>query len=290
MSRREVKRALSHKMIDWLNSIEDASLRRAVSKGLYVSGGAISSVMMGEKINDYDVYLSGKATARRLIEYYAKTAGYERVTMENLVISSKVTSVEIVALNSIEIRHKPIITIDTDDSKDYQLKTITANAISLTGKIQIITKFTGKPAEVHKYFDFVHAMCYFNFDKNFLEMPPLAMESMLSKKLIYNGSKYPLASVFRLRKFLGRGWEISAGQIVKIVMNLQQFDLLQAAVFKDQLAGVDYMYMAELWQALSYNENVDFAYVSEMIDKLFNEMGSESLNKDPAFRPTLRKN
>ena len=45
-----------------------------------------------------------------------------------------------------------------------------------------------------------------------------------------------------MRKFINRGWYISAGQILKMSMNLQEFDLSNVEVLKDQLTGVDSLY------------------------------------------------
>jgi hypothetical protein len=53
-----------------------------------------------------------------------------------------------------------------------------------------------------------------------------ALESILTKELRYVGSRYPLCSVIRTRKFLARGWTINAGQYVKMCFQISQLDLL----------------------------------------------------------------
>ena len=65
---------------------------------------------------------------------------------------------------------------------------------------------------------------------------------IINKELIYTGSKYPLCSIIRTRKFIERGYHINAGQYVKMAWQLNKLDLNNLDVFKDQLMGVDSFY------------------------------------------------
>ena len=97
------------------------------------------------------------------------------------------------------------------------------------------------------------------------------MEAILTKELRYVGSKYPLCSLFRLKKFVERGWRVNAGQILKIAMNLQTFNLNDLAVLEEQLTGVDVVYFHELVMKLREKDpaQVDGAYLVELIEKMF---------------------
>ena len=152
---------------------------------------------------------------------------------------------------------------------------ISSNAITLSDGIQIICRFYGEPDEIHKYFDFVHCTNYFYNNK--LVTNTLALESIFAKELFYVGSKYPLCSLIRIRKFVNRGWYINAGQILKICLNLQDFDLNDVDTLKDQLMGVDSLYFSWLINAIHQDLNnkeikedeINSHYIIELIDKIF---------------------
>ena len=100
---------------------------------------------------------------------------------------------------------------------------------------------------------------------------PAALEALLSKELRYVGSKYPICSIVRLRKFIERGWRINAGQILKMAMQISELNLKDVTVLEDQLTGVDTAYFIQLLERLKekYPEKVDAAYLVEIIDRIF---------------------
>jgi hypothetical protein len=97
------------------------------------------------------------------------------------------------------------------------------------------------------------------------------MEAILAKELRYVGSKYPVCSVVRLRKFIARGWRINAGQILKMAMQISALDLTDLAVLEDQLTGVDTAYFLQLIEKLKEKDptKVNTAYLVEIINRMF---------------------
>jgi hypothetical protein len=93
----------------------------------------------------------------------------------------------------------------------------------------------------------------------------------MSKELRYVGSKYPVCSVIRLRKFIARQWTINAGQILKMLMQINELDLTDIKVLQDQLTGVDSAYFCELIGKLKDKDpqKVNSAYLCEIIDRIF---------------------
>ncbi len=79
--------------------------------------------------------------------------------------------------------------------------------------------------------------------------------------------------MFRVRKFLQRGWRISAGQMLKIAMQIQKIDFSNSAVLRDQLTGVDAAFMNQLMQALRDDNptKIDQAYLTKLIDTIFED-------------------
>ena len=128
----------------------------------------------------------------------------------------------------------------------YRPVFISENAITLSNKIQIITRFYGEPDKIHNNYDFVHANCYYDFKNKNLVTPAEALTSLLSRTLVYKGSLYPIASVFRTKKFINRGWRITAGQQIKMMWQISELDLTNYDIIKEQLTGVDQAYLYTL--------------------------------------------
>lgn len=162
---------------------------------------------------------------------------------------------------------------DEAGQKRYRPIFLSTNAITLSNRIQLVLRFFGEPAEIHANYDFVHCTNYWQSwgsgDPLVLRQP--ALEAILAKELLYVGSKYPLCSIFRLRKFIRRGWTINAGQILKIAMQLSALDLTSLPVLQDQLTGVDCAYFLEVIGKLKEKdpEKVNSAYLVEIIDRMF---------------------
>jgi hypothetical protein len=152
---------------------------------------------------------------------------------------------------------------------------LSPNAITLSNDIQIIIRFYGEVEEIHKNYDFIHCTNSWESQTGKLVLPPVALESILSKHLHYQGSKYPVCSAIRMRKFIKRGWHINAGQILKILFQISKLDLTNINVLEDQLVGVDSAYFGMLIDALKekQKESDDFKingeYISAIIDKIF---------------------
>lgn len=100
------------------------------------------------------------------------------------------------------------------------------------------------------------------------------MECIINKELYYVGSKYPLCSIIRTRKYIERGYHINAGQYVKMAMQLNELDLKDISVLEDQLTGVDTAYFQMMIDALrekmdGTEQKIDGTYVMELINKMF---------------------
>src|SRR3546814_2527635 len=86
-------------------------------------------------------------------------------------------------------------------------------------------RFYGEADAIHENDDVVHCTNDWTSKDANLTLRQPALESLLCKELRYVGSKYPVCSVIRLRKFIRRGWVINAGQILKMMMQVSELDL-----------------------------------------------------------------
>lgn len=148
---------------------------------------------------------------------------------------------------------------------------LSENAITLNDKVQLVVRFYGEASELHENYDYAHAMCWFDYAKYELHAPAEALEAILTKTLIYKGSLYPIASIFRLRKFIERGWRITAGQLLKIIFQISKLNLEDRHTLREQLIGVDQAYMTQLLSAISENKSqrLDSVYIAKLIDEIF---------------------
>lgn len=156
---------------------------------------------------------------------------------------------------------------------------LSTNAITLSDKIQLVFRFYGEPDKIHDTFDYIHCMCYWTSWENKLYYTTEALDSIINKELKYVGSKYPICSVLRMRKFISRGWTINAGQILKMAFQISELRLDDIAVLEDQLVGVDSLYFMSAIESLKAMQaekikngetfTYDSTYLSSIIDKVF---------------------
>lgn len=181
-----------------------------------------------------------------------------------------------------EIDETEASTILEQEKEKYSPVFISSNAITLSNDIQIIVRFYGEPDKLHETFDFVHTEAYATFKPvstkvhvNELCIPKQVYEHTINKTLKYTSSKYPLCSLFRIRKFINRGWTINAGQILKIAMDLNKLDLTDINVLEDQLIGVDSLYFMQLIRIFRAKSSSDpnwtlsTSYLMSVVDKIF---------------------
>ena len=264
--RKGIKQELDDKISDWLTSIDDGTVRALAKKNVIVTGGAIASMLLGEKVNDFDLYFRDLETTEAVARYYVDNFGGAEVRVENIFNAKDVEERRVLI-------HVPSAGVagNDDEERDYRVSFMSRNAITLTNKIQLVTRFYGEPEEIHDNYDFQHACCYYDYAARDLVLPSEALECLLSRSLVYRGSLYPVASIFRMKKFLERGWRITAGQQLKIMWQISELDLTNKGVLVEQLTGVDMAYMYALIAALESvaPENIDAAYVAEVIDRIF---------------------
>jgi hypothetical protein len=158
-----------------------------------------------------------------------------------------------------------------DSRPAYRPVFLSTNAITLSDRVQLVLRFYGEPEQIHENYDFVHCTNYWTSWDDALVLKPSALEALLSRELVYVGSRYPVCSIIRLRKFIKRGWTINAGQMLKMVMQVSALDLTNIEVLQDQLTGVDCAYFCEVISKLKEKDptNVNAAYLVEIIDRMF---------------------
>lgn len=253
-------------------------------------------MLQGDMPNDFDVYFDDIKVATEVVNYY----------LENVKKTDKVSKVEArpsEAGDRVRIFLKSVGVVFTEDAdnenydyfectdlrtmeeyfdkwqfknrkKKFGLISMTSNAITLNDNIQIITRFVGNPEYIHQNFDFVHCTNYYSPGSGLILNQP-ALESIMARRLNYVGSLFPICSLFRIRKFVKRGWTITAGEILKISWDVNALNLHDIAVLEDQLIGVDSAYFTQAIGILkdhkTQGEELDRAYLFKVLDECFDE-------------------
>ena len=290
--RKTIIETIKHKMNKWIESIEDETLRPLIKNNYIVTGGAITSMLLGDNPNDYDVYFSDMEVAKKVVNYYiSKVTKSEKVSHiearegKNGGVAVYIKSAGIIRSQEENFQDYDYFEMTNGDriesyidkesfkeKKLYTIAMISSNAISLHGDVQIITRFVGEPFEIHKNYDFVHTTNWYT-ENDSLVLNEKALESILARELKYVGSLYPICSMFRIKKFLNRGWTITAGEMLKISWDISKLDLENMEVLYEQLVGVDAAYFHELIGILkkTSDKKIDRSYLFETINRVFDE-------------------
>lgn len=314
MKAKTIRKVLRKLMNNWLDTIQDPTVKELVKNNTIVTGGSIASMLLGEPINDFDCYFRDKETTVAAAKYYLDRFHPEQATgikTKMHVDDSAADRVRIVIKSAgiasedgtdepyryfegrpaeeadayvgeimtdpgdIEDRYGEMeegaLGTKDDGKPQYRPVFMSTNAITLSHRVQIILRFFGEPNVIHENFDFAHCTNYWKSWDDELVLRPAALEALLSRELRYVGSKYPVCSLIRLRKFIARGWVVNAGQILKMVMQVNELDLKNVQVLQDQLTGVDAAYFFQLMTQIKEKdpEKVNAAYLVEIIDRMF---------------------
>lgn len=287
MKAKTIKAVLSKKLNRWFKSIKEDRVRKIAEDNSIVTGGSIASMLLGEPVNDYDIYFRTREAAADIADHYANLfdAGDDEM-VEVEVLDDRVR----VVVKSAGMAGEPAEALDAPadeseavrqalsespgdepDKAGFSPRFITSNAITLTDKVQLVFRFFGDPETIHENYDFVHCTSYYTSWNKHLELPKAALVSLLSKELRYVGSKYPICSIIRMRKFVGRGWHINAGQILKCCWQVHELDLSDPEVLEEQMTGVDLAYFQQVISLLRErdSEKVDATYLFEVLDRVF---------------------
>ena len=306
---RTINRILTKKVDAWLESIEDEGLRKKCKKDVIVTGGSIASMLLGEEVNDYDLYFKRYETTVAVAKYYLEKfqkgrkakqggIGYSmsveelKDTLDRPRVRIVVKSAGIAGTEQTE-DYQYFETTDNSQTEDYVEEAfqnaegevtpeaqeekpeyypvfLSSNAITLKGGVQLILRFHGDHEAIHENFDFVHCMNYWT-RKEGVVVNNESLLALMSKTLVYRGSLYPVCSVFRAKKFIQRGWKINAGQYLKMAMQISELDLNNPVILEEQLTGVDVAYFQEVINKCKEKdgETIDTAYLMEIVNRMF---------------------
>lgn len=180
MKAKQIEKLLKGVVDNFLSSIEEEDIKHTLKHRTFITGGAIPSMLMDEWVNDYDIYFYSQTDADKVRGYFERRLEYKGKFHVNL---------------------------------------LTENAINLSDKIQLITKFVGNPENVVEKFDWQHIKSWYCCKTEKLHLTPDVYQLVVEKELIYTGSDYPLSSLMRLKKYIKKGWNVSNTTILHIALD-----------------------------------------------------------------------
>jgi hypothetical protein len=150
-----------------------------VASNLFVTGGAIASLLNDDPLKDIDVYCKDHTTID--------------------VISNFLLSHE-----------KDIQDVD-EQYREVEIwkipgKMVTENSITMNNKFSFITRTHGSPAEIKTSFDFLHCTPHFDPSENKLHISRAQYDSIVTKTLVVNNPEK--VTRWRTEKFSQRGWKV----------------------------------------------------------------------------------
>ena len=266
MNSKNMKKHLNNKMKDWWDSITDEQVRKLIKNNTIVTGGAMVSLLTGEKVDDYDVYLRTKEACVAIAKYYMEQWNKTHPTEKQVQLRVEDDKTE-----QKKVIDNPDLPFSDENSKTIPVK--------IPGRVKLFIRSEGVVGENkeknRKWKNNAHCTCSWTSWDNEVQLPVKALECIINKEMYYIGSRYPLCSIIRTRKYLERGYHINAGQYVKMAFQLNELNLHDIETLEDQLTGVDSGYFMMMIEALrkKADENgeaqVDKSYVFELINRMF---------------------
>lgn len=196
------------------NAIIHPEMKSIFLKEGYLAGGCIRSLVVGEPINDYDIYFKTEKAANR----------FRKLFMDGLKGSlhwGPVAKVVDIKLN-IPFTDKKVLCLKSD--KWFTGITPTAitcdydeGLLEQSPDVQFIFKYSGSPNYVVGRFDFTNCMAYYDIDTDDLVYLNNMKMHCHRNILVFSPNCFNcLSALWRMTKFQKRGWFISNEEMFKV--------------------------------------------------------------------------
>ena len=125
--------------------------------------------------------------------------------------------------------------------------------------MQLITRFTGEAEDIFQWFDFTVTHGAYDFEKEGFVFGDRFFMDVSKRRLVYSGaSKYPICAMYRTKKYVARGYELPGSTIMHIALSIVQLQIENYQQLKEQLMGIDTVYLQKLLEAKQPDAPVDY--------------------------------
>jgi len=228
----------------------------AVKHGAFLAGGAIRSVFASESISDYDLFFPSKEAFDKCIEEFGNNVTGDGKFIFNFTQTASAYS------------HF------TSDKKHFQL----------------ICAVFGTPEQIIDNFDFTICMGVWLPNTNNFILNDLFLKHIAQRRLHFNvNAQYPICSLWRVLKYTKRGYKLPAIDAIKIALKIHSLNMQTPKDLKNQLMGIDTIFLKELTDALGGivspdpakgDARYDFGEAITFIEDFVNNKESENMNGD----------
>lgn len=224
---------------------------------VFLCGGALTSIFSNSPIQDFDLYFLNKHGFNELESYLGS------------------------------VRNVKLI-LTTDNAKTFKKEINNTKSI----KIQLIKKpivFEKSIESILNVFDFTVCQAGFDFDKKMFVSHDDFLLDLAKKELVFNiQSGSPLNSLFRLKKYLSKGFTITNKELLKIGLTLNKLDLSNKDLILENLAGLGSTEIKTVTSKLNSDGEInvpeilgdflDGKFEPKLLDKVDNEEKVDTIN------------
>jgi hypothetical protein len=192
----------------------------------YILGGALTSIFTNNKINDIDLYFKDIEAIEKVNKYIN----------DEIILKNK----------------KGELLFKSDNAITYKIE---------GHIIQLIIKVIGKIYDIMDQFDYTICLAGYDISSDTFEFPQEFLLHNSQKKLVFtNNTKYPICSMFRLNKYINRGYKITGIEMIKIALAINNLNLENYIDLKEQLEGIDTFMLQDLTKEFLDKQDVEYNY------------------------------
>lgn len=201
------------KQIDYLKTLLPFKTER---NGIFLAGGAITSIFNGQPIKDFDLYFNSQKVLSDTFEDLISEGWWcTFLTSKSLTLTKNEQTVQLIFF-------------------DY---------------------FSNPDAIFHN-FDYTINMGAYDFNKDEIVLHEDFLIDNSSRSLKFNQfTRYPIISLLRINKYREKGYHISANEILKIGLAVTLLKITNWEEFEDQVGGVYGTKLVPIEQLPTYNIN-----------------------------------
>lgn len=204
--------------------------------GAMLAGGTINSIFSGRRINDLDFYVKDKEMIAPFVEWIESRKFKKVHETENAV-----TFVKPSKYRNIEV--------------------------------QIIKRFAGTPIEILETFDFTIVQGLYDFEQMKFEFTDNFFKHIAQRKLVFtNTSRYPIAALYRTKKYQERGYTMSGATVVQLSLAIHALKIETYADLKDQLMGIDTAMLEEITKGIDGTKKFECKeFIAQWMEAFYGE-------------------
>lgn len=210
-----------------------------------IAGGALRAVFNDKPIKDYDLYFTKFSHMNTVLNDFKSDPEIEKIVETETAVTFKKGDIVLQVIKKMEL-------IVPD------METLIA------------------------MFDYTVCMAAYDIANDILCMDDDFLKHNCQKRLVFNpATKYPIASLIRMQKYVNKyGYKISGIELAKIGLSINKLRIETYADLKNQLLGIDTLFLKDLTDKLDSEEMAykkyefdQFMYIlEEHIEKYYGNM------------------